>query len=174
MQSNVIYSSQPTNMQVLTAPSQKVALFQTTKEERKEIVNDLLARLDAGEMNPLQVHAAIKCMEDVIKSVASNDQYKNFLLDEAAKHSTKTFEAYNAKFTVTEAGTKYHYEACGDPVWEELNGQAKKASEALKERETFLKSLPSSGVEVITTDGEVVKVLPPTKTSTTSVTTTLK
>ena len=43
----------------------------------------------------------------------------------------------------------------------------------LEEREKWLKTIPSSGIDIMTDDGEIIKVYPPIKTSTTSFSVTL-
>jgi hypothetical protein len=44
----------------------------------------------------------------------------------------------------------------------------------VKERQAFLKALPITGIDIIDFNGEVLKVFPPSKSSITSVTVTLK
>jgi hypothetical protein len=44
----------------------------------------------------------------------------------------------------------------------------------LKEREAFLKAIPKAGQDIITPEGEVVNIFPPSKSSITSVTVKLK
>lgn len=53
-----------------------LALFQTNKEQRQSFVNDLLVKIDAGEVDPLKIHLQLKCMEDIIEQLTVNSTYK--------------------------------------------------------------------------------------------------
>ena len=69
------------------------------------------------------------------------------------------------KFQNAETGSNYDFSQCGDPELIELEAKAKDAADALKVRKEFLKALPMSGMDIITADGEAVKVYPPSKSS---------
>jgi hypothetical protein len=53
-------------------------------------------KLDTGEADPLQVHKQVKSMEDLIKQITANEDYRKHLLDEAGKYG-KSFELNGAK-----------------------------------------------------------------------------
>jgi hypothetical protein len=151
----------------------QISLYDLTKTERGEFVTRLVDKLDAGEANPLQVHKQVKSMEDLIKQITANEDYRKHLLDEAGKYG-KSFELNGAKYQVKEAGTKYDYSQCNDPFYDELQAAAILAAEKLKARAIFLQSLPTSGM--IITDpltGETYTAYPPSKSSTTTVSITL-
>lgn len=149
-----------------------LSLLETTKEQRESFVRSIVSALDEGTADPLKVHLQVKNTEDLIKQITSDEKYREFLLNEAGKYG-KTFERFNAKFQVKETGTRYDYSVCGDSEIMQLQEQAEKIAEKLKARQKFLQSLPASGVEVLQGD-ELVTLYPPVKTSTTSVTVTLK
>lgn len=152
-----------------------LSLFQTTKAERESFVMDVVNRIDQGAVDPLLIHLQIKCMEDVIKLLNSNTNYKKALLDASEKMGDKSFQFHNAKFEIKETGTKYDYSNCGDPTHQMLEQKVSSISEELKEREKFLKTLPAKGMVLLIEDtGEAITVYPPSKTSTTSVAVTLK
>lgn len=150
-----------------------LALFETNKEQRATFVEHTLQAIDEGQASPLTLQLQMKCMEDVIKSVSTNERYSAALLEEAQKNG-KQFDYHNAKFQVKEAGTKYDYSNCGDPILSELEAESEKASTKLKDRQKFLQNAPTEGVDIITNDGEVTKVFPPSKSSTTTIAVTLK
>lgn len=152
-----------------------LSLFDTTKEQRSSFVNDLIEKVKDGTVNPLKVHCQIKAMEEIIKSVNDDPEYKSVVLDEAEKFGKKSFEFGNAKFQVKEVGVKYDFTMCGDPDWEQMNAQQESLKEKKKAKETELKALPAGGRSVVNeSTGEVYKIFPPSKLSTTSVAVTLK
>lgn len=154
-------------------PLSIIRLFETTKDQRSSFVVQIIDKLESGNADPLETHLQVKCMEETIKQITSNDTYKNYVL-EAAQKEGKSFAFHNAKFEVKETGVKYDYSKCADPEYAELAAKMETLKEQVKAREAFLKTVPVSGMDIITTDGEAVKVYPPSKTSTTSVAVTLK
>lgn len=152
-----------------------LALFQTTKLQRESFCNDIIARLDNGEVDPLVIHLQAKCMEDLIKMLTSNSNYKSAVLDASQRQGEKTFQFHNAKFEIKEVGVKYDYSQCADPVYQRYEQKAESAAIDLKKRADFLKTVPEKGM-IITDEetGETTTVYPPAKSSTTSVAVTLK
>lgn len=149
-----------------------LSLFETSKEERQHFAIQVTNNLLEGMADPLKVHLQVKCMEDIIKQLTSNTVYKDAVLTEAQKYG-KTFDQHNAKFEIKEMGVKYDYSNCGDPIYRELEDKLVVLEAEIKARQIFLKSMPESGQEILI-DDELVKVYPPTKTSTTTVTVNLK
>lgn len=149
-----------------------LSLFETSKIERQSFTEAIVNNLMEGLADPLKVHLQVKCMEDIIKQITANPVYRDLLVTEAAKYG-KNFEHHNAKFEIKETGVKYNYENCGDPILQSLEQKFEAIETELKERQKFLRSLPESGMEILV-DDELVKVYPPSKTSTTSVTINLK
>jgi hypothetical protein len=127
-----------------------------------------------GELNPLDIHYQVKAMEDFIKVLTGNTRYKDYVLTEGMKHG-KSFEFNGSKMEIKETGVKYDYSNCGDQEWSALEVEINRRKELQKEREKYLKSVPAEGVEIVSNEtGEVIKVYPPSKTSTTSIAVTLK
>jgi hypothetical protein len=149
-----------------------LSLFETTKAERQEFAQSVIKGIKDGISDPLKVHYQVKCMEDIIKNITSDADYKTMTLDEAAKYG-KTFDHYNAKFEVKEMGVKYDYSVCNDPVYNKLKAQLTVLEDEVKSREKYLKAIPTTGVETLLED-EVITLYPPNKTSTTTITVNLK
>jgi hypothetical protein len=167
--------------------SEVLPLFETTKLQRQEFATSIIQRIENGEVNALEIHLQLKAMEDIITQLTSTDEKKNKnvegakkfrdMLMEAHKNfgsGAKTFEFHNAKFTQMEAGSKWHYENCEDPVLTELINQQEAIKGKVDERQKFLQNVPESGMPIITADGEAVTVFRPYKTSTTTISVTLK
>lgn len=157
--------------QELTAGS-ILSLFQTSKQQRQTFVDAILTQVDSGNINPLDVHLQVKCMEDIIKQVSGNDKYKSAILD-AAEKSGKKFNYQNAEFAVKESGTKYDYSQCGDTELLELEAKAAELDAKIKAKQKFLQTVPTNGIEVVIGD-VLTTVYPPAKKSTTTVFVTLK
>lgn len=146
-------------------------LFETTKEQRLQFVDALVGNLIVGNANPLKVHLQVKCLEDLIKQITSNPNYRELLLEESMKFG-KSFEFQNAKFEIKEAGVKYDYSKTNDPIILKLLQEQEELEAKIKERQTFLKAIKNS-LEVLIED-EVVTLYPPSKSSTTSITVNFK
>jgi hypothetical protein len=152
-----------------------LALFETSKEQRMDFALRVVDALENGTADPIKIHLQIKMMEDIIKLLNTNTAYKKAVLEAAQINSDKSFTFGNAKFEIKETGVKYDYSQCGDPVYAMLEQRALSATNALKERETFLKTVPGKGITLTEEEtGEVCTVYPPSKSSTTSVAVTLK
>lgn len=156
----------------MTLAITNLGLFETSKSERQTFAECVIDGLMEGKIDPLKVHLQVKCMEDLIKQITSNEVYKDILVTEASKYG-KAFEHYNSKFEIKEMGVKYDFDNCGDPVLQSLEQQLESIQSQVKERQKFLRTIPESGLEILI-DDELVKVFPPTKTSTTTVTINLK
>jgi hypothetical protein len=70
---------------------------------------------------------------------------------------------------------EYSYENCGDAIYDSLNQKAESINSDLKSRESFLKTIPISGIQILDeSTGEMITVYPPAKSSTTTIAVTLK
>jgi hypothetical protein len=150
-----------------------LSLFETSKAERASFVSDVISRLNDGVADAIKVHLQVKAMEDVVKSLNDNKEYKALVLDAAEKNGKK-FTYQNAEFSIKEVGTKYDYTLCGDSMLNDAQKQLDELSEKVKSRQKFLQMIDVAGLDIITEEGEAVKIYPPSKTSTTSVAVSLK
>ena len=150
-----------------------LSLFETTKLQRSIFVTDVLNRIYNGTADPIKVHLQLKAMEEIVKTLNNDPNYKEHLLDAVSKEGKK-FVKFNAEFSIKEMGTKYDYSQCGDTDLLAMLQSIETISEAVKERQTFLKGIPAAGVQQIDANGEVITLYPPTKTSSTTVAVSLK
>ena len=143
-----------------------------TKSQIKVIAQTTIdSILESG--NVIEVADTFAKIELFIKEIKSASQYIDYLRDEVAKHGKGITTSSGTKIELAEVGTKYDYSNCGDSQIDELMKQLEILEMAIKERQTFLKTIPSSGMEVILEGGEICKIYPPSKTSTSSVKTTI-
>ena len=60
-----------------------------------------------------------------------------------------------------ESGVSYDYQACGDPVWNQLEKESETLKSAIKEREAFLKTIKGSVTLIDEDTSEISKVYAP-------------
>lgn len=108
-----------------------------SKSEVATMVEQLVAKVDEGEVNPLRAYGQLAAIEkiagDARKRIAEQ------ALDEASKYPEKNINAYGATFTIKEAGVKYDYSS--DPEWRDYQEQIDIVRAQQKGRETVLQSL---------------------------------
>jgi ABC-type hemin transport system substrate-binding protein len=118
-------------------PSEKLELAMFTRKLKAEIL--------VNDRDPLAILKQLKFIEKTIADVLTDSDIENHFLNEAEKYTEKTFDHLGIKFTVQEVGTKYQYDASGDAIWFDLQKEMELLKEKLKERETYLKSIPIEG-----------------------------
>lgn len=119
--------------------------------------------------NVLEVAEAISGMEAFIKEVKSDKRFTDYVREETSKHNGKFQSSSGTKIELAETGTKYDYSNCNDADLIDLYNQQIALEEKIKSREAMLKALPLEGIDLaMQTTGEILKVYPPAKTSTSS------
>jgi hypothetical protein len=140
-------------------PNEKLELAIFTRKLKSEIL--------VNDRDPLVILKQLKFIEKTIADVLTDSDIENYFLNEAEKYRENTFEHVGVKFTVQEVGIKYQYDDCGDAIWYDLQKDMETLKDKIKERETYLKSLPYEGT-VCAINGNFLNK--PTKTSKTKVT----
>lgn len=151
---------------------QPILLADTNKQDRHLLVGNIVTQITEGLVDPIKVHLQVKALEDVVKQFNANDVYKEHLLDAAEKNG-KSFKYGNAEFSIKEMGVKYDYSNCNDPEYAEMIDKKSRLEQDIKDREAFLKTIPTTGID-LAFDDELITVYPPTKQSTTTVVVNLK
>ena len=110
----------------------------------------------------------------MLETLKGNKDYKDAVL-QAAVLNGKDFEYMSAKFNIREVGVKYDFSKCESTDYEDIMADFNDATKRKKDMEEFLKKVPHQGLEIINgVTGEVKKVYPPAKSSTTNVAVSLK
>jgi len=135
-----------------------------TRDGVFDFADSVTALVQGGEMNPLELSAKLKALEEATKIIRKSIQES--LLQEADKYPEKTFQAFGMTFTKAEHGTKYDFTVCGSHEWESLTQEIDILTAKRKKVEEFLKSLTAPIVTVDEETGEAVRIRPPAKTST--------
>lgn len=146
------------------SPRELLTMMASTQTQIDVFSDGVIESVQRGEINPLTVLIQLKAMEKaaerILKAIKTN------LLKEADLYAEKEFEFQGNKITKAEHGTKYDYSQCNDTIWFELKAKEVQLKSSITERENFLKALKSHIVIVDELTGEVTKIYPPTKTST--------
>lgn len=146
-----------------------------TNADIKEMATEIVVAIADGEVSALKVAQQVSAMEKIVKAVKEDAVYKRVVLSEAEKEDSKTFGKFGAQFQVKEVGVKYDYSNCGDAVYNALQDELKDLQSRIKQREEMLKGMPKDGTLVVNEDtGEMYTIYPPVKSSTTSVSVTIK
>jgi len=142
--------------------------------------NNLYTSVMEGYSSAIQIAEMFKFVEETSKQLKEitddngKNSFINLVREEITKNSDdgKSFTTkFGNKFELLEAGVKFDFSSCGDPIWNQLNEELEKIKIQLKERESFLKSLKSSVVVDIVNPktGEIheqTQLFPPIKSST--------
>jgi hypothetical protein len=133
--------------------------------QAENAVNNILENGD-----PLKVAESLSAIEEFVSCIRKNPKLIEYVRLELAKHPKEKFQlSTGTKIENAEVGTKYDYTQCGDSEWELLTTDRQSLDVKIKEREAFLKTVPSSGLTTIDTmTGYVVTIYPPSKSSTSS------
>lgn len=118
---------------------------------------------------------AICKMEHLIKEIKSSKEYVEMVREHIQLHGGNSITTSSGtRIDLAETGTKYDYSNCNDSILQDLEKQEEFISEKVKERQTFLKTIPYQGMDIIDEYGEVKKIYPPAKSSTSSFKATIK
>jgi hypothetical protein len=142
--------------------------------------NNIYNSIMEGHSSAIQVAEMFKFVEETSKQLKeiSDSKGKNTFVDlvreeiiSNSDNGKSVTTKYGNKFELMEAGSKFYFDACGDPIWVELNTRLERLKNQLKERESFLKGLSGATTLNITNPetGEVhenVTLYPPIKSST--------
>lgn len=151
-------------------PSTQDAVLNFVEITKKGIsvqTKSIIDRVKDGELKALDVKIKCKALEALTKELAK--QLDPMARDEAETYGAKTFDHLGAKVELAETGTAYDYYACQDPVYNQLKVKLAEIQDQIKAREEVLKANKSKWIYVDEETGESFEVLPPVKTSNSSV-----
>ena len=113
-------------------------------------------------------------MEAFIKEIRSSKDFIDMVRDEVTKEGSKAkVTVTGVKIELAETGVKYDFSQCNDYDLNCLLEESERLEVQIKERKEFLKLLPKAGVDVVTNFGEVLRIYPPSKSSTSNFKTTI-
>ena len=134
-------------------------------------VDMVLKSIQEGEQNPLDIHLSRVKLEKILKGINDNPDIQDSVIREFEKYGERTVNYKGAVLQQQEAGVKYDFSGCGDPIIEDLLKRQEELKEKINERVKFLKFIPESGI----VDPETgAFIYPPAKTSKTIIKTTMQ
>ena len=143
--------------------------FPQTKRDIQEFAAKLVESVVDGDMSPLLIQVQLSAFENVIAEVKKNKDFKEAALNEAMRYGVRSFEAFNANIQVKETGVKYDYSLCCHPQYEKICSDIEFLTEKKKSFEKYLQTLSEPTDFIDPESGEMCKIHPPVKTSTTAV-----
>ena len=141
------------------APKDLLAMFGTSIGSVNEFTDHIIQSVQDGHTSALKARIWCKSMEMCIERI--NKETAQNQMSEAEKFGPQKFTHAGAEITIADVYTSYNYERCNDPVYNRLKSVAKFASESVKEREEFLKTIKAPITIVDEATAEVATILPP-------------
>lgn len=143
-----------------------------TKKDIENAKDNIIKELNDGTINPIQLAISFKAVEKLNESIKK--ELNDRCIDEALRHSNKTFNAYGSTIEYSEnIGVRYDFSQCGHTEWEILDQEIAELTKRKKNIEKFLLSLPSSTTIVCEMTGEIDTIYPPQKKSSSGIKITL-
>lgn len=106
-------------------------LLPETREQQNRFAQQIVEHVTDGYGDVMEVELFLRAIENVIKDVRKNTEYKDVLEDEVYANPAKTFKVKTANIT---KGQRTTYDFSGDHTWAELK-------KSITEREKLLKTV---------------------------------
>ena len=146
-----------------------------TKTEQKSMAEQFINLVADGEVSPIEAVTKMKSIAETISIFLKDERVKDAVLAECEKYGRGESPEYRgAVVQMKEAGVKYDFKVCGDPVYDEIYACEQGLIEKRKEREKFLRTLTQPKTEIDEETGEIYKLNPPVRESTTTFSVTFK
>jgi hypothetical protein len=156
---------------VIIQAGDMLVLSKTNAQEFHSKMREMILDTGYGMFEYLEV---LKFFENVNKQVKGDSQSKipedsdfiQAVRDELSKYEKgKYTTTRGVRFELAETGTQYDYSGCQDEQLCLLEIELQSKKEAVEARKEFLKNLPKEGLEILTSQGEVLTIYPPVKKS---------
>ena len=128
-----------------------IKMLDTDKKQRENFAEEVVSKVLNGYVNPVEMHVNLKCVEDIINRIKEHKDFKEAVLNEAAKFG-KGYAFHNATIQTRSLAGKYDYSH---------DDEYNRLTQALKARQGYLKALPVEGKQIVDKDGIVTIDMPP-------------
>ena len=144
--------------------------FPSTKTGIKLYAENALNDILDGFVNPLEVKVKLSAMKAVIEEIEKSDEFREAVLKETEKyHKEELKDLYNATIQIKETGIRYDYTSCNHPQYNRITEEIEKLNVRKKSLEKYLQTVTDETDYIDPETGEMIKIYPTDKTSTTSV-----
>lgn len=120
-------------------------------------------------MDAFKVADTIAKMELFIKELKANPEYLDYLITMVSMYGNGVTTSTGTKLELAEVGVKYDFSQCNDQELKKMEQEFEVLEEKIKSRKDFLKALSPKGIDVMTEEGELVTLYPPSRSSKSSV-----
>lgn len=145
------------------------------KAGQKTLVERMKDALVEGEVDPIESIVKAKSLYEVLSVFLKDEDVKECVEKECDKYGKGESPNYcGAVVQIKEAGVKWDYKNCEDPLYDSLSLQMEELKQQMKQRETYLKTITSSKTEIDEETGEIYTIFPPVRTASTSYSVTFK
>lgn len=138
--------------------------YPLTKSAQTSWAQKIMQPLLEGEVSPIEFITKVKGLSSALDEVSKNKEVKNIIIREVEKEG-KCVSWSGANVSIKETGVKYDYSNCNDPIYAALIKQKDELDTKIKERESFLKSVPSGTTVVDDETGECYTLHPAIRTA---------
>ena len=141
-----------------------------SKASVRTVADQLIELAETG--NPLEVKLKLKAMQEAIAEACK--KVDAMARDEAEKYGSKSFDYLGCNVSLIEAGTSYDYSNCGDIELEQMLAEQSALEARIKARKEIVKNIKGKMILVNESTGESYEVVPPIKSSISTIKITLK
>ena len=146
-------------MEETTAMQKIISVPLLSKEAQSSVVTELVAQVVNNNVDPVQAFVQMKAIGEVVEQFLKNADIVA-LTQAAIAEPGKSAVYAGAKVGITQT-TRYDYSSSGDREYAELLRQKEDIDTKIKARQMFLKSVKSQMDVVDRTTGEVVTIVTP-------------
>ena len=123
-----------------------INLLPSNKAQISVFKDTLKSEILANDKDPLPILVQLKMAEKTIAEILKDDEIdEHFLKEFLLYDKDEKVVVSGATLTVSEVGVKYNFGDCGDQVYNDLIKESEVLKEKIKERESYLKTIPKEG-----------------------------
>ena len=159
-------------LEIQLAPGTIIKLSKESAATFHQKTRTMIMETGYGGFEYLETIQFFKKLDEEIRGEGKkpgDKEFMSYIREEIAKYPKAQFTTERGvKFENAEVGNKYDFTNCGDQELIDMEAKAEELAEKIKAKREFLKTVPAEGLDIISAGGEVVKVYPPAKKSTSS------
>lgn len=137
----------------------KIGIWPINRAGQQELANSLIYPVIEGEVNPIEHIAKMKGLYEALKKAIDDDRVKDAVITETEKYGKKA--SWNGcEVSLKEVGVSYDFNSCNDPEYIRLIKAKADIDSQIKQRESYLKTVPDGTTILDEETGEVYSIHP--------------